>query len=323
MIAPSDLRLGNLVLCDESSSLILELTRIGPIVRQNGALAYYDYNRLSGIIISEEIVRELGVQITDAPINNGQLPLELKQISDGWQIFFDNRQISPRPVKWVHELQNSYYLIYRRDLDISAIYIDKKIPSIVIKHGNPSSLGIESFLEEIDKELKDKGVTIEVDVLASGLGVTFWEVLRIWVEDIPKELLDYVIGKLLDSWVRWAVRRFKSVPHRPKTIKLIDQDNNTLAERVMRPIPRIDVLDHATYFYRVTFIRIIDGEAVEHPPFYTFSRAEQNPTELREIIETSCWMNEIPFSEIKIIQIQPIAKEECRRNFNREANNDA
>jgi hypothetical protein len=130
--------------------------------------------------------------------------------------------------------------------------------AIKIEAQNPLDLeeqDFEDYVEAVKGELPE----IEINsgegqrMPAGARGVTWWEVLRVYISDIPDEVKGYVIGKLLDKAYDWAKLRFKKHPEnkRPKCVVIHGadgkeegsivlesaEDKPTTTEEAMNPKP--------------------------------------------------------------------------------------
>ena len=111
--------------------------------------------------------------------------------------------------------------------------------TIVIK-SSPSSLvkpeELNDYIRDIESSVGGiKVTTDEQDKSLPGMmGVTWWEIIRIYIQDIPAEVQGYVIGKILDASVKWAKRRFKKSPLRPKAFIVLDENKSEAGTLILQ-----------------------------------------------------------------------------------------
>ena len=96
---------------------------------------------------------------------------------------------------------------------------------IIIQAQNPLDLkeeDIHDYVEEVKKSFTQVEVHFDEGsrMPAGARGVTWWEVVRVFLTDIPNEVKGFVIGKLLELGYEWAKQRFKKNREnkRPKCI---------------------------------------------------------------------------------------------------------
>jgi hypothetical protein len=67
-------------------------------------------------------------------------------------------------------------------------------------------------------------------------GVTWWEVVRIWLPDIAESLKDKVVGALVALAVDWARRRFrrKDAPKRPKYVAIYGPNGQVITSVLVK-----------------------------------------------------------------------------------------
>jgi|ERR1035437_1885335 hypothetical protein len=100
-------------------------------------------------------------------------------------------------------------------------------PRIILQPQNPLDLRPEK-LADLREQLTREGFVVEIGYEdQTGLGVTFWEVLVIWV---GKEIIDASVDAVAQHVINWASMRFKSGSHRPVALTIVDENGNVLRE---------------------------------------------------------------------------------------------
>src|SRR5450759_4675153 len=97
---------------------------------------------------------------------------------------------------------------------------------------NPLDLRPEE-LEGLAEALRAKMPNLPVRIVAQpqhGYGVTFWEVLRVWVpwSDVAQDAAAAAVGIIAKELVSWARHRFKKSPGRPKYVAILGPNGEVL-----------------------------------------------------------------------------------------------
>ncbi|HEV8505452.1 MAG TPA: hypothetical protein VGQ53_08635 [Chitinophagaceae bacterium] len=190
------------------------------------------------------------------------------------------------------------------------------MPKIIVEQGNPLSLKVEyiqSFLDELKLELSSNGIDVELNETEfEGLGVTWYEVLRVYLNDVPKELQDFVVFKILELGTKWANKRLKTVWNRPKSISVIDDQGVRIRHLDIPAKKAEEMVDEWDYFYKVDYSRTIDGETIEEPSFYTLNDKAITFDHAKALIEKNLIVSKRPFTLIEVKLLNQISREEYK-----------
>lgn len=83
---------------------------------------------------------------------------------------------------------------------------------IIVEPQNPLSLKPEEltdFISELGAALPEMPVRVGEGPQMRGYGVTWWEVVRVTLSELPVDLLAIAIERTLAVGVRWMKRQFK------------------------------------------------------------------------------------------------------------------
>jgi hypothetical protein len=102
-------------------------------------------------------------------------------------------------------------------------------PRIQIVSQNALDLAPEE-LEDLRADIAEAG---DVDVVVvgrklSGYGVTWWEVVRIHLQDAEPMALKALVPIVLTASIKWAKRRFIKNPTRPKYVGIYGPDGRII-----------------------------------------------------------------------------------------------
>jgi hypothetical protein len=194
------------------------------------------------------------------------------------------------------------------------------MPKIIISQGNPLSLRVEfiqSFLDDLNSEFKEKGIEVELNEVQQEYGFTFWEVLRVYLNDIPKELQDFVVLKILEHGTKWANKRFKKVWHRPKSITVYGSKNEILGEKNFPAKDKKEMIDEWEYFYKILYKTKIQNETLENLPYYSLFEIPPTTEYIEAEIKKMTGLHDVPNSSIEIESIEQITKEQYVLNIDK------
>ena len=101
---------------------------------------------------------------------------------------------------------------------------------IIVEPQNPLDLRADELAPLIDG-LRAANASWDVRVTAleqRGYGVTYWEVVHIWLPALADEALTALIGAVIAEAVRWARGRFANGSKRPKYVAIHGPDGRVL-----------------------------------------------------------------------------------------------
>ena len=109
---------------------------------------------------------------------------------------------------------------------------------IILEPGNPLDLKLEklksliSELQEQDPEYNIQFVSTEL----TGYGVTFWEVLYVWLLWVGIKTAEAAIPKIVDLFIKWAHNRFhqEGGEKRPKYVAIYGPNGEVLKSVLVR-----------------------------------------------------------------------------------------
>jgi len=191
---------------------------------------------------------------------------------------------------------------------------------IIVSQGNPLSLRVEyiqSFLDDLSLEFNEKGIEVELDEVEQQYAVTFWEVIRVYLNDIPKELQDFVVLKILEHGTKWAYKRFKQVWYRPKSITVYNSKNEKIGGKIFPAKDKKEMVDEWEYFYKILYKTKMQNETSENTPYYTLFEAPPSTKQIEGEIKKKTGLLKNPNSSIEIVSIEEITKEQYVHNINK------
>lgn len=113
---------------------------------------------------------------------------------------------------------------------------------ITIEPQNPLSLTPErlaDFIAELSQELPDIDVKGGEGPRMRGYGVTWWEVVRVTLSEVPADLIAIAIERSLFVGARWMRRQFqkdakREARPRPRIVIVLDADGHELGTAALR-----------------------------------------------------------------------------------------
>ena len=120
MIQSNELRIGNWVKRNEYNAKIIALSVSGLVAeREDGARYYGAIHALEPIPLTEELIEKQGWDKFDSYYNNGEI--KICKNEDWWHLYIEDvihRNVIAVDVKYLHELQNAYFVVTKKELEI-------------------------------------------------------------------------------------------------------------------------------------------------------------------------------------------------------------
>jgi hypothetical protein len=141
---------------------------------------------------------------------------------------------------------------------VTSAQVPAATPSISVRPQNPPAIKPEELsglVSELRSLFPDFEITEDYEDRARGYGVTWWEVVRLTVDQIPGAIMSVLIEEGLAAGIRWARHRFKSERgrygpgrFRPKCVIIQDPDGTEFATAVVqsprhKPISARELMD--------------------------------------------------------------------------------
>jgi hypothetical protein len=118
--------------------------------------------------------------------------------------------------------------------------VEAIMSEIIIQAQNPLDLkeeDLRDYVAEVRKNLPQIEVYFDEGekMPAGARSVTWWEVVRVYLSDVPDEIKGFVIGKLLELSYDWAKQRFQKAKQnkRPKCVVIHDNDRQERGSMVL------------------------------------------------------------------------------------------
>jgi hypothetical protein len=187
---------------------------------------------------------------------------------------------------------------------------------IIVRQGNPLDLKakyIQSFLEDLKKEFSKKGIRVELDeVEPTNYGTTLWEVLRVYLNEIPHEFHEHIVDYIMGAAGKWVLERFKTIWHRPKSISVIDENGQQIAYREFQAKKAEEMVDEWEYFYKVIYKKLNEGESTPQV-FFTLGKKPISKVLMKQLIEAKL-ATDGSTPTISIITKDKISRKEYKAN---------
>lgn len=112
---------------------------------------------------------------------------------------------------------------------------------VIIKISSPDSSNfteqeIDEFTEVLNSEFPNNSIIQKIDIPSKGFGFIYWELLQVWIEEVPGEIRGAIISRILEHGIRIIKKSFKRADKklgRPQAVVIYDKDGNEIEIRVL------------------------------------------------------------------------------------------